>query len=328
MNKFIVFALVFALIVFVGTSGYVMIEGYSILDGLYMTIITITTVGYREVGRLSDSGKIFTIGLIITGVGFAMFVFGKLAETVVEGGIQAVYGRINMNKKLARLDNHYIVCGFGRIGRVICKLLAENQRPFVVVDNNPQEIKTLKEYGYLFYEGEASDDNVLIKVGVKKANGLIAVVSSDADNVFISLSARGLNKDLFIMARSSGADGVEIKLLHAGADKVISPYYIGGCRMAQLVLRPTVTDFIDLTVQGGELGLRLEEIEVPPHGKSVNKNLMDSEIRKNYDLIVVAIKRVKGDMLFNPNPHTRIMAGDILVVLGEYEKIMELEKHI
>jgi voltage-gated potassium channel len=328
MNKITIFAFVFICILLFGTVGYVTLEGYSILDGLYMTVITITTVGYREIEPLSGSGKIFTMGLIIIGVGFAMFVFGKVAETVVEGGIQAAYGRINMSKKLANLHNHYIVCGFGRIGRVICKLLDENKRSFVVIDNNPQEIKNLKEYGYLFYEGEASDDDVLNKVGVTKANGLIAVVSSDADNVFISLSARGLNKDLFIMARSSGAEGVEIKLLHAGADKVISPYYIGGCRMAQLVLRPTVTDFIDLTVQGGELGLRLEELEVPPDGKSVNKSLMDSEIRKNYDLIVVAIKRVKGDMLFNPNPYTKIMAGDTLVVLGEYEKIMELEKEI
>ncbi len=328
MNKIIIYALVFVAILVFGTGGYVVIEGFSFLDSLYMTVITVTTVGYREVGDLSSTGKIFTIGLIFAGVGFAMFVFGKVAEAVIEGGIKAAYGKINMNNKIARLQNHYIVCGFGRIGRVICKLLEEHKRPFVVIDNNSQEIKNLKECGYLFFEGEASDDDVLIKVGVKKANALIAVVSSDADNVYISLSARGLNKDLFILARSSGAEGVEIKLLHAGADKVISPYYIGGCRMAQLVLRPTVTDFIDLTVQGGELGLRLEELEVPPDGKSVNKSLMDSEIRKNYDLIVVAIKRLKGDMLFNPSPHTKIMAGDTLVVLGEYEKIMELEKEI
>ncbi len=328
MNKILIFILIFFGLVSFGTTGYVLLENYSFLDGLYMTIITITTVGFSEVGQLNADGKIFTIVLIILGVGFAMLTIGKIGEAVVGGGLQAAYGRIKMNKKIARIKNHYIVCGFGRIGRVICRLLAENNRPFVVIDNNPREIKKLKDYGYLYYEGEASDDDVLINVRVKRANGLIAVVSSDADNVFISLSARGLNGDLFIMARSSGAQGVETKLLHAGADKVISPYYIGGCRMAQLVLRPTVTDFIDLTVQGGELGLRLEELEVPPDGKSVNKTLMDSEIRKNYDLIVVAIKRVKGDMLFNPNPNTMIMAGDTLVVLGEYEKIMELEKEI
>ena len=182
--------------------------------------------------------------------------------------------------------------------------------------------------GYLFLEGEASNDDMLLKAGVNKASGLIAVVSSDADNVYIVLSARGLNPDLYIMARSSGVEGVEIKLLRAGANKVLSPYYIGATRMAHHVLRPTVTDFIDLTVHGGELGLRLEEMRVSENGKMTNKTVMDSNIRRDFDLIVVAIKRSQGEMQFNPNLSTVILSGDTLVVLGEYDKIKQLEKII
>ncbi|MEA3546277.1 MAG: potassium channel protein [Thermodesulfobacteriota bacterium] len=328
MKKTLVVGLLFLSIILFGTSGYVIIEECSFLDGLFMTMITITTVGFSEVIPLSPIGKIFTIVLIVLGVGFVMFVFGKITEAVVEGGLRTVYGRMNMNKKVAKLKNHYIVCGFGRIGRVICKLLHDDNRPFVVIDNDPKAIKMIEEQGYLFLEGEAACDEILIRAGLKKAEGLIAVVSSDADNVFIVLSARGLNADLFIMARSSGIEGLETKLLRAGADKVISPYYIGGCRMAQLLLRPTVTDFIDLTVHGGELGLRLEELVVHRNSQIVDKSLMDSGIRKKFDLIVVAIKRIKGDMIFNPNPNTEIKDGDTLVLLGQYEKIKELEKEI
>lgn len=328
MQKTLVGGLLFLSIIIFGTEGYVIIEECSFLDGLFMTMITITTVGFSEVIPLSPNGKLFTILLIVLGVGFVMFIFGKITEAVVEGGLRRVYGRINMNKKVAKLENHYIVCGFGRIGRVICKLLHEDNRPFVVIDNDEKEIKIIEEQKYRFLEGEAANDDILIRAGLKKAKGLIAVVSSDADNIFIVLSARGLNKDLFIMARSSGTEGLETKLLRAGADKVISPYYIGGCRMAQHLLRPTVTDFIDLTVHGGELGLRLEEVVVNSNSKAVNKSLMDSGIRKNFDLIVVAIKRIKGDMIFNPNPHTKIKIGDTLVLLGQYEKIKEFEKEI
>jgi voltage-gated potassium channel len=169
---------------------------------------------------------------------------------------------------------------------------------------------------------------MLLKAGVEKANGLIAVVSSDADNVYIALSARGLSPNLYIMARSSGVEGVEKKLLQAGANKVLSPYYIGATRMAHHVLRPTVTDFIDLTVSGGELGLRLEELRVSEKGQLTNKTVMESNIRRDFDLIVVAIKRSQGEMQFNPNLGTSILSGDTLVVLGEYEKIKQLEKII
>lgn len=328
MNKTLLTALLLTGVLLFGSSGYMLIEGTTFLDALYMTMITISTVGYGEAVHLSPAGRYFTMVLILSGVGLVMFIFGEITRAIVEGGLQSVYGRMQMKKKVAGLRKHYIICGFGRIGKVISKLLHEDGKPFVVIDKDPVELDRLAELGYLFLEGEASDDELLIKAGVKEARALIAVVSSDADNVYISLSARGLNPNLFIMARSSSESGVETKLLRAGANKVISPYYIGACRMAQHVLRPTVTDFIDLTVGGGELGLRLEEMNVSEKAAWVNKSLLDSKIRKNFDLIVVAIKRGGAEMLFNPNPETTIMAGDTLVVLGEYSKIKELEKEV
>jgi voltage-gated potassium channel len=251
-----------------------------------------------------------------------------ITEAMVEGGMQTYLGRRNMEKKLADIKDHYIVCGFGRIGKVICKILHENNRSFIIIENDPDEVKAIDELGYLVLNGDATNDDILIKAHINVARSLIAVTSSDADNVYIILSAKGLNQDIFILARSSGKPGAETKLLRAGANKVISPYDIGARRMAQSIVRPTVIDFIDLTVHHGELGLRLEELLVSEKATFVNKTLMDSGIRQEHDLIVVAIKRNKGEMLFNPNPNTEILAGDILVVLGEHANIHGLEKKL
>ena len=316
-------ALILLSILLVGTFGYVGITGCSFLDGLYMTMITITTVGFQEVVPLGPWGKIFTMGLVLVGVSFVLYVFGKVTETVVEGGLQKALGRINMDKKLAKVHNHYIVCGYGRIGQVICQSLAEDHRDFVVIENNPEEIKTLTAAKYLFVEGEAADDEVLLRAGITRAKGLIAVVSSDAENVYITMSARDLNPNLFVMGRSSGKKGADTKLLRAGANKVISPYFIGARQMANMVLRPTVIDFLDLTVNES-LGLRLEELVVPATAFLVNMTLMDSAIRKKYDLIVVAIKR-QEEMLFNPSHLTIIKPGDIIIVLGDFDNIKRLE---
>jgi len=308
-----------------GTVGFMLIEGASFLDSLYMTVITITTVGYGEVVHLSAAGRVFNMFLIMIGVAFVLYMFSKITEDVVEGGLRATIGRLRMKKDVARLRNHYIVCGFGRIGKVICKILEENGRPFVVVEKSAHRIPTIIEQGYFVLEGEAADDQILKDAGIMHARGLIAVVSTDADTVYITLSARGINPDLFIMARSSGEEGADTKLIRAGANKVLSPYYIGATRMAQQLVRPTVIDFIDLAVHGGELGLRLEEMVVSASSKLAGSTLMDSEIRKKYDLIVVAIKRQGGEMQFNPSPNTLLVTSDILVVLGNHKDIKNLE---
>ncbi len=326
MNKIFAGSSILLFILVIGTSGYMLLEDISFTDAIFMTVISITTVGFKEVFPLSDTSKFFTIFLIFGGVGLFLYIVSMITEVMVEGGLQSFLGRRNMEKRLAGIKEHYIVCGFGRIGKVICKILHENNRSFIIIENDPDEIKAIDELGYLVLSGDATNDDILIKAHIDQAKSLIAVTSSDADNVYIILSAKGLNPDIYILARSSGKLGAETKLLRAGADKVISPYDIGARRMAQSIIRPTVIDFIDLTVHHGELGLRLEELRVSENAAFVNKTLMDSGIRQEHDLIVVAIKREKGEMLFNPNPSTEILAGDILVVLGEHANIHGLEK--
>lgn len=328
MRDFIVIALFFITILLTGTAGYMLFEDFGFWNSLYLTSMTITTVGYGDIVPVHPFGKTFTVFLSFTGVGFVLYTFSRLAESMIEGGLRNILERGKMNRKVAQLRNHYIVCGYGRIGKVICQILKENKRPFVVIEKDDDELRNIEADGFLELAGEASDDEMLVKAGIKNALGLIAVVSSDADNVFITLTARGLNPGLFILARSSGVSGSDTKLMRAGASKVISPYYIGARRMAQLIVRPTVIDFIDLTMYAGELGLRMEEMRVSKKASFANKKLMDSGIRQEYDIIVVAIKREGEEMIFNPRPDSMILPGDIMIVLGDHNQITTLEKEI
>ncbi len=328
MRKFVLSIVLLLLILIIGTLGYMFLEDISFWNGLYLTAITITTVGYGDLVPLHPGGKVFTVLLIFAGVSYVMYVFGKITEAMVDGSLRAIMERSKMEKKIARLRDHYIICGFGRIGKVICEVLQENERPFLVIDRKEEEIKELEKLRYIFMEGDASEDSVLLYAGIKRARGLIAVVSSDADNLFITLTARGLNPDLFILTRSSGAKGAETKLFRAGATRVISPYKIGARRMAHLIVRPTVIDFIDLTMHASDLGLRMEELLVSEKSGLVDKNLMESGIRQRYNIIVVAIKRADTPMLFNPMPDTQIQAGDILIVLGDHDQITALENEM
>ena len=325
MKKILVGVFILLIILVIGTSGYMLIEHSNLIDSFYMTVISITTVGFNEVVPLNSAGKIFTIFLIFGGVGFFLYMVSLITEAMVEGGLHAFLGRRKMEKKMAELKGHFIVCGFGRIGKVICKILHENKRHFLIIENNRDEIKTIEELGYLVLDGDATNDDILNKANIMGAKALIAVTSSDADNVYVILSARGLRSDIYILARSSGKKGAETKLLRAGANKVFSPYEIGARRMAQSLMRPTVIDFIDLTVHEGELGLRLEELRISDKAAIAGKTLKESGIRSEHDLIVVAIKRQMGEMLFNPHPGSELMVGDILIVLGEQTNIKGLE---
>ena len=328
MRKIIIIGVIFVVLLLIGTFGYMVFENTGFWMGLYLTIITVFTVGYGDIVPVHDSGRIFTVFLVITSVSFVFYVFSKITETMIEGELRGLYKRRKMHRQISRLKEHYIICGFGRIGKEICKILQEHKRPFVVIEKDPVEIKNLEELQYLHLQGDASDDEVLLGAGIGQARGLVSVVASDADNLYITLTARGLSPQMFIMARSSGTAGAQIKLKRAGATRVISPYSIGARRMAHLIVRPTVTDFIDLTMRAGELDLIMEELLVSPDSRLVDKNLIDSEIRKKYDVIVVAIKRQDGSMLFNPRPDTIILAGDILIVLGASEHIAGLGREM
>ena len=318
--------LVFLGILLIGTVGNMHFEHNSFIDALYMTVITVSTVGYGDMVPVQPAGKIFTVCLVLGGVGYVMYIFSKLMENMVEGGLREILGKRKMAKELARLKDHYIVCGYGRIGKVICETLYENGDDFVVIENNPDEIQTVISKGFFYIEGDASEDEVLIQSGLKQAVGLIAVVSTDADNVFITLTARGLNPDIDILARSSGAVGAKRKLRRAGANRVISPYSIGGRRMAHSIVRPNVINFLEMTMQVDEYNLQMEEMTVGDNAKVLGKSLMDSNIRKEFDIIVIGIKRADGTMLFNPKPDTLILARDILIVLGKRAQIVSLRK--
>ncbi len=306
-----------------GTAGYVQIEGWSVFESLYMTTITLATVGYSEVHQLSPAGKLFTIILIIFGVGTIAYTLGLMIQFMVEGQLQQMLGRKKVEKEINRLSDHYIICGFGRIGRLICQQFAAKPQPFIVVESRPERCQEIRDKGYLCIEGDATQDQILEQAGITRAKGLISVVTSDSENVFIVLSARGMKDNLFILARASD-ESAEVKLLRAGANKVVSPYTMGANRMAQAVLRPSVVDFIDLATGQDNIELQLEEIPVSPASELVGRNLIDTGIRRDLGLIIVGIKKPEK-MLFNPAANTGISAGDILIALGECQDIKRLE---
>jgi voltage-gated potassium channel len=310
----------------IGSLGFVWLEGWNFLDSLYMTVTTLATVGYGEVHPLSRVGRIYNMLLILTGMGVLLYIVGSLARVVIEGELQAILGRHKLTKHIAKLKNHYIICGFGRIGEIIARHLSGRGLPLVVVESNPALLTRLETGGHYFINGDATRDEVLLEAGIERAKGLVAVVGSDASNVYIVLTARSLNPRLFIVARGE-EPGSEQKLVRAGADKVESPYRMGGQKMAHTILHPTVVTFMELAMkEGGEWSM--EEIAVGQSSALLGVPLADSGIRQNLDLILVAIKRTDGEMLFNPSHESRILAGDTLIALGLRKNLDALEKMV
>ncbi len=309
-----------------GTTGYMMIEGWDLLDSMYMTIITLATVGYGEVHSVSRAGRIFTMLLIFFGVGFCLYVAGAMVQFMVEGRIRAILGRRRLDKKIGRLKNHHIVCGYGRIGRVLCKnLYGKKEFDLVVLESNKDLIPVMEDDGVLYLHGDAVNEENLIKAGIKSAKGLVAVLATDAENVFLVLTARQLNPHLHITARASRSD-TKSKFLAAGADNVVSPYDIGAISMAQRILKPTITSFLDLAFAEQNKDIKMEEIPVSASSSLINIMLKDSGIRQKFNLIIIAIKKPDGSMLFNPSFETKIEAGDTVIAVGEDLNLQQLEK--
>lgn len=323
MRKVRTSIILFALILFMGVTGYSILDDMTVFEALYMTVITIATVGFGEVKPLSTPGRVLTIFIIAFGVFTSGYTIGTLLRMLIEGEVQKTYERRRLEKKIAALRDHYIVCGFGRIGGWICQELHTQKKNFVVIDNDPEVIKNLEKSGYLYLPMDASSDEALTNAGIKYARALVTAVSSDADNVYITLTARGVRPDIFIVARSS-SETSETKLRRAGATKVVSPYYIGGKRMAQVLLRPTVVDFIDIATMEGDLGLLMEEVPISTESCLAGLTLVDSHLRRDFGVIIVMIRKHHGQLIFNPQPSEVLEKGDVLVMLGRREDMEKI----
>ena len=310
-------------ILLIGTAGYMQIEGWRFLDSLYMTIITITTVGFREVGDVSGAGRLFTIFIIFTGMGIIAYIVGMTAQAMVDLQVRSIIGRRKLGLKIRSIKDHFLICGFGRIGKVICHELKAHEIPMVVIDNDPETRQILEGEGIPFINDDATNEDVLIEAGVERAKGLISVVASDSDNLFITMTARGLNPGAFILVRAD-EEKTEKKLMRAGANKVFLPYLIGGQKMAQSITKPAVTDFLEFTVHNRDMGLEMEELLVSEGSRLNGVTLVDSGIRRDMDVIFVAIRKKSGEMRFNPSSETRIEAGDTLISLGKSTDLQRL----
>ena len=312
------------LILFVGTAGYMYLEGWRVIDALYMTIITLTTVGYTEVNPLSEEGRVFTVLLIMLGVGLFLYVAGSVVQFMVEGQIRILFGRRRLDRHIGQLEDHYIICGYGRIGRVLARKLLQKPVDLVVIEKDRDLIPVMEADGVLYISGSATEEANLIKAGVHKAKGLVAVLATNTDNVFLVLTARQLKPDLFIMARATQEDS-KITLEAAGASTVESPYDIGAASMAHRIVRPTVTSFLDLAFAYRRTEIQMEEIPVDPKSELAGVMLKDSGVRQKYNLILIAIKQADGEMLFNPSFETTLRGGDTVIAVGNRDNLAALE---
>jgi voltage-gated potassium channel len=304
-----------------GTVGYALIERWSLWQAFYVTVLGITTV---DLPSMSRGGQVFTVFLLVAGVGATLYTFTLLATVVVEGGLPKRLQRRREARMLETIADHFIICGYGRIGSIVAEQFRRQRIPYVVVERDPERVQLALEQGALSVEADASREEVLKRVGIDRARGLVAVVGTDAENVYTVLSARVMRPNLFIISRAETDDATQ-KLKRAGADRVISPYQIGGMQIAQTALRPAVVDFVALATSADNLELAMEEITIADKSPFSNLSIVDANLRQRYGVIVIGIQRHDRRMEFNPEPDTRIEPGDKLVVLGRPDSLKRLE---
>ncbi len=311
-------------IVALGVIGYMLIEGWAFLDALYMTVITVTTVGYAEVHPLTSGGRVFSIFLIVGGVGGALYIVTSIVRYVVEGNIGTIWERRRMKNKIASLKGHFILCGFGRVGEEIARTFKAEGVAFVIIDNRPECVARLEETEYIYLQGDATRDEVLKNAGIERARGLVAAVGSDTDNTYITLSARGLCPKLFIEARALSKEAVT-KLERAGANRIILPQAIGGRRMAMLALRPAIIDFIDTVIYSHGREMQLENVDIGE--KSRLAGLTIKAARVETGITILAVRKKKDDTLIaNPSEEEVIEEGDQVIVIGTMKQLASLEE--
>jgi voltage-gated potassium channel len=312
------------LVLILGTAGYRLIEGWSFLDGFYMTVITITTIGFKEVHDLTLAGKLFTLFIIFSGIGVVGYTVFAGTQFVIEGEINKIFTRRRSMKAIEKLKNHFIICGFGRMGSFVCEQLHARGIPFVVVENKTEIQDKVVQAGHYLAPGDATEEDVLLAASIKSARGLVSVLNSDASNVYVVLTARELNPELEIIARAA-EESAQSRLMRAGATRVISPYQIGGMRMVMGIVKPTVMDFLQVAMDHKKMDVDLAEVRVAENSAYSGKKLVETDIRKQLNLIIIAIKKSDGRMEFNPGPNTVIHGNDTLIAMGKRKDLEVFE---
>ncbi|MGH9900305.1 MAG: potassium channel family protein [Pyrinomonadaceae bacterium] len=307
-----------------GTAGFMLVEGWSLADSLYMTVMTVTTVGYGPPHALTGAGRNFTIVFMIVGVGVAGYALSSAVQTLVQSEMMAAFGQRRRHREMSKLSDHFIICGAGRVGMRILREMRRAGVPFVVIEKNPQKIANLVERGSHVVAGDATLEETLREAGVGRARGLAACLPDDADNVYVVLTARDLSRELYIVARAV-EEQAEPKLIKAGANRVVAPTIIGSHRMAQALIKPAVADFMD-SITAENLDLGFEQVDVAEHSVYAGRELRQTNIRSELDVVIVAIRRRSGEMIFNPSGEARIEAGDLLIAIGRAETLAVLSK--
>jgi voltage-gated potassium channel len=303
-------------------TGLMHIEGWDFFDSLYMTI---TTVGYGEVHPLSQTGRGLMMLVIVTGVGSFFYLAGAMVQLVVEGHIQNLFGRRWMRRTIGNLKDHVIICGYGRIGSIVAREIMREHQELVVIERNPALVEELAQNNILHVAGDATKDETLAAAGLQSAKSIVISLNEASANLYVTLSARQLNPNLHIVARCDSLENTE-KLKRAGANQVMYPHLTGGMRMAQSVLRPTVVDFMNLAMRGDCQDLHMEELTIGPESEVIGKNLVESQLRQRFNIIVIGIKKTDGRMLFNPQSQEVLSAGETLILVGSRGSLSELQK--
>ncbi len=299
-----------------GLYIFMHIEGWNFLDSFYQVVITLSTVGFREVHELSNRGKFHTSILILLGVGSYAYIIGSFTNALIEGKIQLFWGKKKMERRISLLKDHYIVCGYGKIGSTVAKELIREGCKTVVVENDPAAIEELERENIFYVQGDATHDFILFKAGLRRARAIITALNTDAQNVYVTLTAKQFCPEITVIARAESEESIK-KLELAGADRALTPHLLGGLRMAQLVLRPTVINFLDMAIHGNDLNLQMEEVIIPQTSSLVGKNLIESELRPRFNLIIIAIKKKDGSMIYNPRAQEILDQEDTLIVIGK-----------
>ncbi|MFZ5426175.1 MAG: potassium channel family protein [Thermodesulfobacteriota bacterium] len=316
-----------ALIFVFGTLAYMLVEGWEFFDSLYMVIISLTTVGYGEVHPLTRDGRIVTSFVLIFGVGTFFYLAGAIVQLMIEGHIQNIFGRRWMRRAIEKMQGHTIVCGYGRIGAIVAREIIAEGHDVVVIERSHQLIEDLEQKDVPFVSGDATKDDILLSAGLKNAKALVSALTDEAANVYVTLTARQINPDIYIVARSDSPDHSQ-RLIRAGANQVLFPHLYGGIRMAQSVLRPTVLGFMDLAMRGDNEDLQMEQLTLSPESPVAGKDLIGSQLRQRYNIIVIGIKKSDGKLLFNPQPQVVLEAGDTLILVGNKQSLAAMQREI